>query len=68
MGRSITICRASRFLKPEVGPPLIFYWWWIILAVVLIQRNKPRWVAIILVTLVYFTSLLGRFVFMALDN
>lgn len=54
--------------RPQAGATIIFYWWWMILAMVLILRNKPRWLAILLVPLVFFTSYLGRIVWTELAN
>ncbi len=43
----------------ELGVTVIFYWWWIILAAVLIIRNRPRWLAGLLIPLVFLFAWLG---------
>ncbi len=49
---------------PEVGVTIITYWWWAILAVMLVVRNRPRWLAVASILLVYLFIVLGTFVFM----
>lgn len=44
---------------PEVGVTVIFYWWWVILTVVLVIRNRPRWLGILGVPLVFLFSWIG---------
>ena len=54
--------------NPEVGVTIITYWWWAILAVMLVVRNRPRWLAVASIPLVYLFIVLGTFVFMILVN
>ena len=52
--------------SPEVGVTIITYWWWLILAVMLLVRNRPRWLAVVTIPLVYGFILLGTAVFKTL--
>ncbi len=52
--------------NPEVGVTIITYWWWLILAVMLLVRNRPRWLALASIPLVYLFIVWGSFVFTTL--
>ncbi len=54
--------------SPEAGVTIITYWWWLILAVMLLMRNRPRWLALASIPLVYLFIVLGTFVFATLVN
>lgn len=45
-----------------VGVTIVTYWWWIILAVMLVVRNRPRWLAVASIPLVYSFVVLGTYV------
>ncbi len=53
---------------PEVGVTIITYWWWTISAVMLVVRNRPRWLALISIPLVYGFIVIGSMVFMHVAN
>ena len=48
--------------SPGLGVTIIFYWWWAILTVVLVIRNRPRWLGILGVPLVFLFSWIGALV------
>jgi predicted RNA-binding Zn-ribbon protein involved in translation (DUF1610 family) len=50
---------------PELGTSIIFYWWWLILTCVLLIRNRPRWLALVCIPLVYLFALVGRLAYQA---
>ncbi|MCH8054352.1 MAG: hypothetical protein IH895_09840 [Planctomycetes bacterium] len=54
--------------RTSVGVTIITYWWWLILAVMLLVRNRPRWLAVASIPLVYLFIVLGTYVFMTLMN
>ena len=54
--------------NPDLGVTIITYWWWLILAVMLLVRNRPRWLALVWIPLVYLFIVLGTFVFATLVN
>ena len=49
----------SSLIRPHLGATTIFYWWWAILATVLLIRNRPRWLAGLLIPLVFLFAWLG---------
>ena len=53
--------QSAGFLRPSptVGVTIITYWWWAILAVMLLVRNRPRWLAVVSIPLVYGFTVLG---------
>ncbi len=61
---------SGNFFAPnaELGVTIITYWWWLILAVILLVRNRPRWLALASIPLVYGFIVLGTYVFMTLMN
>ena len=54
--------------SPALGTTIITYWWWLILAVMLVVRNRPRWLALASIPLVYLFMVLGTCVFAILIN
>ncbi len=54
------------FSGPPIGTTIITYWWWAILAVMLVVRNRPRWLAVVSIPLVFGIILLGSGVFRGL--
>ncbi len=60
--------QSAGFLRsnPTVGVTIITYWWWLILAVMLLVRNRPRWLALVSIPLVYGFMVLGTAVFVQL--
>ncbi len=52
-------------LTPEatLSVSIITYWWWMILAVMLLTRNRPRWLAVVAIPLVYVFIVMGSYVF-----
>lgn len=61
---------SGRLFAPSavVRVTIITYWWWLILAVMLVVRNRPRWLALASIPLVYLFIVLGTYVFMTLMN
>lgn len=60
----------GNFFTPNanVGVTIITYWWWLMLAVMLLARNRPRWLTLASIPLVYLFIVLGTFVFATLVN
>ncbi len=52
----------SSLIRPDWGVTIIFYWWWAVLATVLLIRNRPRWLAGLLIPLVFPFTWLGSVV------
>jgi len=49
-------------LRDSAGVTLIFYWWWMVLGTVLLLRNRPRWLVLVCVLLVYLSAWGGSIV------